>query len=196
MAYSMSVNEKKIIDSISIPQYYNEQIVPNRVGFRLLSAERPSSICPFHADTDPSFHFWKEKNMFRCFGCGVAGSVVNLHMLWEKTENNRFIDKDTAIKELARMYNIELELDESGELKTESVFDVAKRKMQTKQYDVQTFDMTKMTIAGFRTFNNQVKESIAKSIYMTGERAAQLYERLDLTLSSYLANVKERSRGA
>lgn len=196
MAYQMSVNEKKIIESISIPQYYNEQIVPYRAGFRLLSAERPSSICPFHTDTDPSFHYWKDKSMFRCFGCGVAGSVVNLHILWEKTENNRFIDKETAIKDLARMYNIELELDEKGDLKTESVFDAAKRRMQTKQYEVQTFDMNKMTIAGFRTFNNQVKDTISRNVYISGEQAAQLYERLDLTLSSYLANVKERSRGS
>lgn len=194
MAYTMSVNEKKLVESISIPQYYNEQIVPNRAGYRLLSAERASSICPFHADTDPSFHYWKEKNMFRCFGCGVAGNVVNLHMLWEKTENNRFIDKDTAIKELAKMYNIELELDESGELKTESVFDVAKKKMQTKQYNVNTFDMSKMTIAGFRTFNNQVKDMISRNPYATGEQAAQLYEKLDLTLSTYLAKVKENNR--
>lgn len=189
--YVMSVNEKKIVDSISIPQYYNEQIVPNRSGFRLISAERPSGICPFHTDTDPSFHYWKEKNIFRCFGCGVAGTVVNLHILWEKTYRNRFIDKNTAIKDLAYMYNIELEVDESGDLKVESVFDIAKRKMERKQYEVNTFDMSKLTVAGFRTFNNQVKNTISRNPYVTDEQAVKLYERLDLTLSAYLAEAKK-----
>ena len=189
--YIMSANEKRVVEGITIPQYFNENIVPNVPGQRMISAERPSTCCPFHHDTDPSFHYWKEKNSFKCFGCNVAGSVVNLHILWQRTHYGRFIDKDTAIKELGQMYNIELEVDETGNLKVESVFDIAKRKAAMNQYNVNIFDTSNMTIAGFRTFNNQLKNNISKSPYISAEQAVKLYEKLDLTLSAYLASKKE-----
>lgn len=192
--YVMTENERRIVDGVSIPSYFNDNIVPNYPGTRRIAAEKPSTICPFHTDTDPSFHYWKEKGMFRCFGCGVAGNVVSLKILWEKTHNQRFIDRPTAIKELGNQYGIELELTEAGEVKTESVFDIAKKKLNNKQYEVNTFDMNNLTIAGFRTFNNQVKSNIARSPYIRGEQAARLYHSLDLTLSANLASKKEEVR--
>lgn len=194
MAYIVSKNEQKIIDSIPVPQYYNEQIVPNKGGFRLISPERPSGICPFHSDTDPSLHYYKDSNMFKCFGCGKAGSVVTMHMLWMKEYNGKTISKNDAIKELAIMYNIELELDETGEVVEESIFDSAKRMLDRTQYDVNVFDMNNLTIAGFRTFNNQIKDRIEKMPYISGEQAANLFYKLDLTLSSHLADKKAGSK--
>lgn len=190
--YVMSVNEQKIVDSVSIPQYYNERIVPTKAGtnFRNIAAERPSGLCPFHTDTDPSFHFWKEKKAFKCFGCSTAGNVIRMHVLWEKEHNNRFIDTNTAVKELASLYNIELELDETGEVKVESVFEIAKRKGNREQYNVNPFDLKKMSIAGFRVYNNQVKANIDRNPYMVGEQAAKQYHKLDITLSGYLAERK------
>lgn len=194
MAYITSVNEQKIIDNISIPTYYNEQIVPNRGGFRLISPERPSGICPFHDDTDPSFHFWPDKKMFYCFGCKAAGSVIQMHMRWQEEYNGRKIDKKTAIKELGYMYNIELELDEDGDIKTESPFSAARRKMDSKQYHDSSADKKKLTISEFRTFNNQVKNLISKSPYIMGEQAANMFYKLDLTLSAYLADKKDEKK--
>lgn len=190
--YVMSINEQKIVDAVSIPQYYNERILPTKPGtnFRAISAERPSGLCPFHTDTDPSFHFWKEKKAFKCFGCGSAGNIIRMHILWEKENNNRFIDINTAIRELASLYGVELELDETGEVKVESVFEIAKRKADREQYNINIFDMKKISIAGFRTFNNQVKGNIAKNPYILGEQAAKQYHKLDVTLSAYLAEKK------
>ena len=48
-----------------------------------------------------------------------------------------------------------------------------------------------LTLGGFRTFNNQLKGRIENSPYITGEQAANLYYKLDLTLSAYLAEKKE-----
>lgn len=189
--YTLSVNEQKIVDSVTIPQYFNERILPYKTGFRPLSAERPSTICPFHEDTDPSFHYWREKSAYHCFGCGVSGNVISLHMRWQKQQYNRVINVNIAVKELSEMYGIQLELDEKGEIKQESVFELAKKKNNRAQYNINPF--ANMSIAGFRTFNNQVKENITRSPYIRGEQAAKLYHKLDLTLSAYLAEKKEGS---
>ena len=194
MAFTLSVNEQKIVDNVSIPQYYNDNIVPNKQGFRPISAERPSGICPFHSDTDPSFHFWKEKKAFHCFGCKTSGNVIRMHILWQKEFHKRYVDKNTAVKELAQMYGVELEVDETGEAKVESVFDIAKRKTASAQYESNGMDGDKMSIVKFRTFNNQVKNTISRSPYIDGETAARQYHKLDLTLSGYLAEVKGASR--
>ena len=195
MAYVMSENEKRIVSEITIPDYYNQIIVPTRhsqgrTDFREISDKRASGICPFHDDTDPSLHYWSNNNMFKCFGCGKAGSVVQMHMYW-MADRGQKIDKETAIKQLGQLFGVELVYDETGELKTESVFELARKKFQNEQYRENIYDQTKLTLGGFRTFNNQLKNRVSASPYITGEQAANLYYRLDLTLSAYLADVKE-----
>jgi DNA primase catalytic core len=37
-------------------------------------------LCPFHREQTPSFHISPTKNLFHCFGCGAAGSVVDFVM--------------------------------------------------------------------------------------------------------------------
>jgi DNA primase catalytic core len=36
--------------------------------------------CPFHEDRRPSLHISPTKNLFHCFGCGAAGSVIDFVM--------------------------------------------------------------------------------------------------------------------
>ncbi|MBL8724134.1 MAG: DNA primase [Planctomycetes bacterium] len=33
------------------------------------------ALCPFHAESTPSFHVSREKQFYKCFGCGKAGDV-------------------------------------------------------------------------------------------------------------------------
>ena len=35
--------------------------------------------CPLHDETTPSFTFNPGKNLWKCFGCGAGGSVIDLH---------------------------------------------------------------------------------------------------------------------
>lgn len=186
----LSVNEQKIVDNVSIVDYYNTYIVPVRQGFRTIADVKPSGLCPFHDDTDPSFHYWKEKKLFHCFGCKKTGNIITMHILWQGQEYKRFINVDTAVKELAQMYNIQLDLQENGKLVETSPFEKARKIFDTKQYEVNTFDMKNLTIAGFRTFNNQIKTQVSRNPYLLGEQAARLYDKLDLTLSTYLENKK------
>ena len=61
--------------------------------------------CPFHNEKTGSFSISPERQMFKCFGCGVGGSVINFI---QKIENIEFVD---SLKFLAEMYNIEIQWD-------------------------------------------------------------------------------------
>ena len=57
-------------------------------------------LCPFHEDRKPSFIVNEERQIFRCFGCGVGGDVIAFFM---KFHNLEFAE---AVKELARRFDI------------------------------------------------------------------------------------------
>ena len=64
-------------------------------------------ICPFHNEKTPSFSVNPDKQIFKCFGCGLGGGVINFIMEIEKMEF-----KDSIIF-LAEHSGIEIELDEA-----------------------------------------------------------------------------------
>ena len=59
-------------------------------------------LCPFHKEKSPSFSVSPDKQIFKCFGCGVGGNVI--HFV-SKIENISF--KET-IEELAERAGVEL----------------------------------------------------------------------------------------
>ncbi|SCX91885.1 DNA primase [Alkaliphilus peptidifermentans] len=61
------------------------------------------ALCPFHREKTPSFVINAEKQIYKCFGCGVGGDVIHFVM---KIENLDFID---SIKVLAQRANIHIE---------------------------------------------------------------------------------------
>ena len=63
--------------------------------------------CPFHNEKTPSFSVNPDKQIFKCFGCGIGGGVINFIMEIEKLEF-----KDSIIF-LAEHSGIEIELNES-----------------------------------------------------------------------------------
>ena len=52
--------------------------------------------CPFHSERTPSFHVVPERQMYKCFGCGKGGGVINFIM---EIENLSYPD---AIRFLAK----------------------------------------------------------------------------------------------
>ena len=69
-------------------------------------------LCPFHNEKSPSFSVTPDKQLYHCFGCGAAGTVINFIC---KYENFSFPE---AIKYLAERVNMKLpEPDESPEMR-------------------------------------------------------------------------------
>lgn len=62
-------------------------------------------LCPFHNEKTPSFSVSREKQIYKCFGCGEAGNVISFVM---KTKNLPFVE---TIIFLANRANIEIEGD-------------------------------------------------------------------------------------
>ncbi len=58
--------------------------------------------CPFHGEKTPSFNVSPQKQIYKCFGCGVGGDAIKFVMEYEK------LSYPEAIEKLARQYNINL----------------------------------------------------------------------------------------
>lgn len=59
-------------------------------------------VCPFHADSDPSFNVNPARQFFHCFGCGASGDVFKFLM---NLEGLQFME---AVERLAARYGVEL----------------------------------------------------------------------------------------
>ena len=49
-------------------------------------------LCPFHKEETPSFRVSPSKNLFHCFGCGAAGSVIDFVMKKDGLTKQQAID--------------------------------------------------------------------------------------------------------
>lgn len=81
------------------------------------SGSNYSGLCPFHNEKTGSFHVNQKKQIYKCFGCGEGGDVINFIM---KIENMDFIE---AVKLLAEKNGIEFKtnLSEADKKKMESI---------------------------------------------------------------------------
>jgi DNA primase catalytic core len=66
------------------------------------AGNRHKGLCPLHKEKTPSFSVEPSQGLFYCFGCGVGGDAIKLHMLLTGD------DFPAAIEALARRYGIPL----------------------------------------------------------------------------------------
>lgn len=85
----------EIVDAARIEDVIGEYISLKKRGANLLGH------CPFHQEKTPSFNVSPSKGIYKCFGCGKAGNVVNFVMEYEH------YDYVAALKFLAEKYRIE-----------------------------------------------------------------------------------------
>jgi len=86
----------RIKEQVDIVQVIGECVELKRAGVRFLGR------CPFHNEKTPSFSVHPGHQFFHCFGCGASGDVFEFQMKYHN------LDFPTAMKELARKYNIEI----------------------------------------------------------------------------------------
>ena len=87
---------ERILDAADIGEVISEFISLKRRGVNYLG------LCPFHNEKTPSFIVSPAKGIFKCFGCGKGGNVVNFVM---EHEHYTYVE---ALRFLAKKYNIEI----------------------------------------------------------------------------------------
>ncbi|KDR95144.1 DNA primase [Peptoclostridium litorale DSM 5388] len=97
----MGYLKEEIIDEIKersdIVQIISEYVTLKSMGSNF------KANCPFHSEKTPSFVVSQVKQMYKCFGCGEGGDVINFIM---KIEN---VDFSEALKILADKAGVRLE---------------------------------------------------------------------------------------
>src|SRR6056297_1038382 len=88
---------QKIIDTADIVDVVQDFVNLKKRGVNYLG------LCPFHNEKTPSFTVSPSKGIYKCFGCGKGGNVVNFIM------EHEHLSYPEALKYLAKKYHIEVE---------------------------------------------------------------------------------------
>lgn len=99
---------------MAIPQHIIDQVVDRTdiidlIGQRVKlkkTGRTYSGCCPFHQEKSPSFHVYRDKQYFHCFGCQANGNAIRFLM---DIDNRNFVD---VMKDLAAQAGIELPKDD------------------------------------------------------------------------------------
>ncbi|MDR1602155.1 MAG: DNA primase [Tannerella sp.] len=86
----------RILDAANIVDVVSEFVTLRKRGVNYVG------LCPFHADSSPSFYVSPSKNICKCFACGEGGSPVYFIMKHEQ------LNYHDALRFLAKKYNIEV----------------------------------------------------------------------------------------
>lgn len=95
---------RQIIDTARIEEVVSDFVTLRRRGANYVAC------CPFHNEKTPSFYVSPAKGIYKCFGCGKAGSAVGFVM---EHEHCSYVE---ALRYIAKKYHIEVvEEEESAE---------------------------------------------------------------------------------
>ncbi|GAA9840348.1 hypothetical protein VN0561_14890 [Helicobacter pylori] len=99
----MVTNFEGLKNIVSIVDVIEKYLDLHKCGVNL------KACCPFHNERSASFLVSQEKNLFKCFGCGVSGDAFKFLQEFKK------ISFTEAIEEIASMYNYPLEYNNNEE---------------------------------------------------------------------------------
>ena len=91
-----------ILDTARVEEVIGDFVTLKRRGSSYVAC------CPFHNEKTPSFHVTPSKGIYKCFGCGKAGSAVGFVMEYEH------MTYPEALRYLAKKYNIEVQEEEES----------------------------------------------------------------------------------
>ena len=94
--YFRNEDIEKLLDILKIEEVVGEFVDLKKVGSSY------KGLCPFHADTNPSFSVKPEKKICKCFVCGSGGNAINFY---SKIKNIPYME---AVKELAKKNRVNI----------------------------------------------------------------------------------------
>ena len=89
-----------ILDTARVEEVIGDFVTLKRRGSSYVAC------CPFHNEKTPSFHVTPSKGIYKCFGCGKAGSAIGFLMDYDH------LTYPEALRYLAKKYNIEVKEEE------------------------------------------------------------------------------------
>ena len=185
---------------MAIPQHTIDQIldrtdIVDLIGQRVKlkkTGRTYSGCCPFHQEKSPSFHVYRDKQYYHCFGCQANGNAIRFLM---DIDSRNFVD---VMKDLSSQTGIELPKDNHDNkrlaYKRESAKPVvATPKVETKtqenapvQADSNNFEADPFEAFQYQEFdpsqfdlaeNAEPSFSQEGNLYDLLENVAQFYER-------------------
>ncbi|WP_180176217.1 MULTISPECIES: DNA primase [unclassified Acinetobacter] len=151
---------------MAIPQHTIDQIldrtdIVDLIGQRVKlkkTGRTYSGCCPFHQEKSPSFHVYRDKQYFHCFGCQANGNAIRFLM---DIDGRNFID---VMKDLSSRTGIELPKDNNDsnkiKYKRESIKPAAVTQLQEQPKNTTDQTPNAAPVAHFDPFAEfQVQET-------------------------------------
>ncbi len=138
---------QEVIDTARVEEVVGEFVHLKKRGVNQIG------LCPFHNEKTPSFIVSPAKGIFKCFGCGEAGSSVDFIM---KHEHYTF---PQAVKWLAQKYHIEIQEEEQSpeqieaENEREGLFNITN--FAAKFFEKTLYETEKGKAIGLSYFNER-----------------------------------------
>ncbi len=149
----------RIFDAAKIEDVIGGYVTLKKRGANLLG------LCPFHHEKTGSFTVSPSKGIYKCFGCGKAGSVVGFVM---EIEQCSYVE---ALKQLAQRYHITIEERELTQEEKqrqdnrESMFIV--NDFANKWFQSQLFDTQEGTAVGMAYLRQRgIREEVIKKFQL------------------------------
>lgn len=79
------------------------EVIKEYIQIKPAGSHAFKAICPFHAEKTPSFHISRDKQIWRCFGCGVGGDMFSFVMQMEG------VDFPEALRILGKKAGVEVQ---------------------------------------------------------------------------------------
>ncbi len=128
-----------LVDSADIVDVISKRISLKKFG------PNYKACCPFHNEKTPSFSVSASKQLFKCFGCGIAGGVLQFIAQYEH------LDFSQSVEALAKELGISVVYDKQNK-------DFAKKQQINQQYKDLMTDVNKHYNSQLRT--NKVKNKV------------------------------------
>ena len=92
---------------IGIVEYFNQMIYPRHPELGFFQSDGGNKVvCPFHDDVNASLGIIKDTQVWHCFGCGLAGDVIEMHRRFLEKETSSRWDRWKAEDDLREAFNL------------------------------------------------------------------------------------------